>query len=104
MLVASELGFQADYPEENILFIAENTNTKAICVTRGKHGSILLWENSFYYRKGFMMKVVGTAGVGDSYLAALIAKLTSDKEPEKVSDFASAVGAIIASHPGANPK
>lgn len=102
--IALELGFQSDSLEENILFIAENTNTKSICVTRGKHGSILLWEGSFYYHEGFVVKVVDTVGAGDSYLAALIAKLISDKEPQKALDFASAVGAIVASHPGANPE
>ncbi|WP_353150662.1 carbohydrate kinase [Chryseobacterium sp.] len=102
--IASALGFQSDSLEENILFIAENTHTKAICVTRGKHGSILLWEGAFYYHKGFVVKVVDTVGAGDSYLAALIAKLISDKQPQKALDFASAIGAVVASRPGANPE
>ncbi|ROI03253.1 carbohydrate kinase [Chryseobacterium sp. G0240] len=102
--IASALGLQSDSLEENILFIAENTHTKAICVTRGKHGSILLWEGAFYYHEGFVVKVVDTVGAGDSYLAALIAKLISDKQPQKALDFASAIGAVVASRPGANPE
>ena len=102
--IASGLGFQSDTLEDNIQFIAKTTNSKGICVTRGKHGSILLWENSFHYHNGFTVKVVDTVGAGDSYLAALITKLISDGDPQKALDFASAVGAIVACHPGANPQ
>ncbi|MBM7420256.1 MULTISPECIES: carbohydrate kinase family protein [Chryseobacterium] len=102
--IASELGFQSDNLEENIRFIAQNTVTKSICVTRGKHGSILLWDDVFYYHGGFVVEVVDTVGAGDSFLAALIAKLMSDKAPQNALDFASAVGAIVASRSGANPE
>lgn len=50
------------------------------------------------------MKVADTVGAGDSFLASLIAKLLSDKNPETALDFASAVGALVASYSGANPK
>lgn len=102
--IASGLGFSSDSLEDNMSFISENTNTKAICVTRGKHGSILLWENRWYYHSGYVVEVVDTVGAGDSFLAALIAKLMIDKDPQEALRFAGAVGAIVATHPGANPK
>ncbi|MCT2406083.1 carbohydrate kinase [Chryseobacterium antibioticum] len=101
--IANELGFQSSNLEENVQFIAQITNSKGICVTRGKHGSILLWEGTFYYHNGFIVKVVDTVGAGDSYLATLITSLLTDGNPQKALDYASAVGAIVASHPGANP-
>ena len=102
--IASELGFQSDNLEENIQFISEKTNTNSICVTLGKHGSLLLWNGKLYQHGGYTVKVADTVGAGDSFLASLIAKLLSDKNPETALDFASAVGALVASYSGANPK
>ena len=102
--IASELGFQSDNLEENIQFISEKTSTKSICVTLGKHGSLLLWNGNIYQHGGYPVKVADTVGAGDSFLASLIAKLLSDKNPETALDFASAVGALVASYSGANPK
>ena len=102
--IAAELGFKSDDLEENIRFISEKTNTDCICVTLGKHGSLLLWEGKIYQHGGYPVKVADTVGAGDSFLASLIAKLLSDKNPDIALDFASAVGALVASYSGANPK
>ena len=102
--IAAELGFKSDDLEKNIRFISEKTNTGSVCVTLGKHGSILLWNNKFYSHGGYPVKVADTVGAGDSFLASLIARLLSDKNPETALDFASAVGALVASYSGANPK
>lgn len=101
--IASGLGFNSDDLEENIHFISQKTQTPSICVTLGKHGSILLWEGSIYRHKGYPVEVSDTVGAGDSFLASLITQLLSNKNPEKAMDLASAVGAIVASKPGANP-
>jgi len=102
--IAAGMGFESDDLESNIKFISERTNTKAICVTLGKHGSILLWHNQLYRHEGYPVKVADTVGAGDSFLASLIAKLLSDKNPVNALNFASAVGALVASYSGANPK
>lgn len=101
--ITAELGFKSDDLEENIRFISEKTNTKSICVTLGKHGSLLLWEDEIYRHGGYPVKVADTVGAGDSFLASLIAQLLSNRKPDKAMDFASAVGAIVASKAGANP-
>jgi len=102
--IASELGFKSDNLEDNMQFISEKTNTKSICVTLGKHGSLLLWEGKIYQHGGYPVKVADTVGAGDSFLASLIAQLLSDNNPDTALDFASAVGALVASYSGANPK
>ena len=101
--IASGLGFNSDDLEENIRFISQKTNTPSICVTLGKHGSIMLWEGKMYHHSGYPVEVSDTVGAGDSFLASLIAQLLSNNKPEEAMDFASAVGAIVASKPGANP-
>lgn len=101
--IASELGFKSDNLEDNMQFISEKTNTKSICVTLGKHGSLLLWNGKMYQHGGYPVKVADTVGAGDSFLASLIAQLLSNRKPDKAMDFASAVGALVASYSGANP-
>ncbi|GEL11099.1 fructokinase [Flavobacterium glycines] len=89
--------------EENIHFIAEKTNTNAMCVTRGKHGALLLWEGELYENGGYPVEVSDTVGAGDSFLATLIASLLTDSLPQMAIDFSCAVGALVAAAPGANP-
>jgi Sugar kinases, ribokinase family len=101
--IAAELGFKSENLEENTRFISEKTNTNSICVTLGKHGSLLLWEGKMYQHGGYPVKVADTVGAGDSFLASLIAQLLSNRKPDEAMDFASAVGAIVASKAGANP-
>ena len=90
--------------EENIHFIAEKTNTKAMCVTRGADGALLYWENHLYENPGYTIKVVDTVGAGDSFLATLITSLLTNKEPQDAINLACAVGALVAGSPGANPE
>jgi len=72
-------------------------------VTRGSKGAILFYENSFFYNKGYQVKVADTVGSGDSFLATLIDALLKKLNPQKAIDMACAVGAIVAQNQGANP-
>ncbi|WP_264537969.1 carbohydrate kinase family protein [Flavobacterium sp. N1736] len=90
--------------EENIHFIAEQTHTKSICVTRGKDGAVLLWKGQLYENEGYTVKVADTVGAGDSFLAALTTSLLTGKEPQTALDFACAIGALVAESVGANPE
>ncbi|QOG04567.1 carbohydrate kinase family protein [Flavobacterium sp. MDT1-60] len=90
--------------EENMHFIAERTNVTAMCVTKGKHGALLMWEGQLYENGGYPVEVADTVGAGDSFLAALITSLLTGKAPQTAIDFACAVGALVAEAPGANPE
>ncbi|WP_343694539.1 carbohydrate kinase [Flavobacterium sp.] len=90
--------------EENINYIAELTKVEAMCVTRGKDGALLFWNNQFYENKGYPIVVADTVGAGDSFLAGLITSLLTGNEPQKALDFACAMGALVAGSPGANPE
>lgn len=90
--------------EDNVNFIADRTKVKAICVTRGKHGALLMWEGQLYENEGYPVEVADTVGAGDSFLAALIASLLTGIAPQTAIDFACAVGALVAEAPGANPE
>ncbi|MBF4485005.1 carbohydrate kinase [Flavobacterium sp. CSZ] len=90
--------------EENMHFMAEKTNVTAMCVTKGKHGALLMWEGTLYDNSGYPVEVSDTVGAGDSFLAALTTSLLTGKEPQAAIDFACAVGALVAEAPGANPE
>lgn len=90
--------------EQNIKFIAEKTNTKQVCVTKGEFGAVLYYNNKFYYNSGYFIKVVDTVGAGDSFLATLIVRLLRGKSPQKSLNYACAVGALVAGQEGANPQ
>jgi fructokinase len=90
--------------EENIHYVASQTSTPSICVTKGKDGALLLWEGKLYENGGYTVQVADTVGAGDSFLASLITSLLTGKHPQKAIDFACAVGALVAASPGANPE
>jgi fructokinase len=89
--------------EQNIKFIAKETNTNTVCVTLGSHGAVLYSNDTFYYNCGFKVNVVDTVGSGDSFLASLIIKLLSGDNPQYALNYACAIGAIVAQNEGANP-
>lgn len=89
--------------EQNILFIAEKTNTKHICVTKGSHGAVLYFNEKMYYNSGYKVKLADTVGAGDSFLAGLLSKLLAGKKPQEAIDFGCAIGALVAQEEGANP-
>lgn len=98
------LKFKSTSLENQILFLSKETNTNHICVTKGENGATLYFNNQFYKNKGYPVKVVDTVGAGDSFLATLIANLLSKKDPNNALKNACAVGALVASKEGANPK
>lgn len=101
--VCKTLGSKYNSLEQNIKFIAEKTNTKFICVTKGAHGAVLLYDNKLFYNSGFQINVIDTVGAGDSFLGSLTSQLLNKEDPQKAIDFACAVGALVAQSEGANP-
>ncbi|KAB1067127.1 carbohydrate kinase [Tamlana haliotis] len=102
--VSAYLGSKFKGLEQNLRFVAEKTNTETICVTKGAHGAVLLYENQLYYNSGYQIKVADTVGAGDSFLASLVSQLLNNVEPQIAINFASAVGALVTEREGANPK
>lgn len=102
--IAEMLGSRYNSLEQNLQYLSEKTNTKTICVTKGRHGAVLLKDGTRYYNSGFKVRVKDTVGAGDSFLASLIAGLLKNEEIQGTLDFACAMGALVAGEEGANPK
>jgi fructokinase len=102
--ICTALGFDSTTIIEQIKFLSQLTQTKQICVTKGKDGAVLFYNNLFYSNNGYPVKVADTVGAGDSFLATLINRLLNKKTPDDALNFACAVGALVASKKGANSK
>jgi fructokinase len=102
--ICKELNLNSDDLNKNIEFISKKTNTETICVTLGGDGAVLYKGTTFYTNNGYLVKVEDTVGAGDSFLASLINKLLRKETPQNAIDFACAIGALVASKKGANPK
>ncbi len=102
--ICKALNFNATKITEQLFFLSEHTNTKHICVTKGKYGAVLLYDEQLYHQKGYPIKVVDTVGAGDSFLAALISQLINKKKPNEALNYACGIGALVASKEGANSK
>ena len=101
--IATGMGSTYILVEDNMEFIANQTKTRSMCVTKGKHGAVLMWEGNLYNNNGYPVKVVDTVGAGDSFLATLIMGLLTGQDPQHAIDYACAVGALVAASAGANP-
>ena len=101
--VAEYLGSKYNSMEQTIVFVAKETQTDTICVTKGAYGAVLYHQNIFYYNSGYRIKVLDTVGSGDSFLASVIYKLFNGEGPQAAIDFGCAVGAMVAKSEGANP-
>lgn len=102
--IAQGMGSEYHSLEQNLEFVANQTNTQKICVTKGSHGALLRFDDVNYYNSGYLVKVVDTVGAGDSFLASLIYQLCHTNNPQYAIDFACAVGAMVAQHKGATPE
>jgi len=103
--ICEALEFNSKSMNEQIHFLSRKTNTDQICVTRGKDGAILFVRNEFYENPGYPVKVADTVGAGDSFLATLVNNFLLKKiDHDKALSLATAVGALVASKEGANPK
>ncbi len=101
--IAKMLGSRYNSLEQNLLFMAVKYPERTICVTKGRHGAVLLQGNKLYHNSGYRVKVKDTVGAGDSFLGTLIAGLLSNDTPQTSLDLACAIGALVAASEGANP-
>ena len=101
--ISKYLGSKYHSLEQNIRYVSKKTATDHICVTKGSHGAVLLYNGTFYYNSGYQIKVKDTVGAGDSFLASLISQLLKNVHPQEAIDFACAVGALVAGREGATP-
>lgn len=94
-------------PEGNDLVFArwlrEHYGLEAVCVTRGERGAACVSTDGDYEIPGISVHVADTVGAGDAFSAALIWARLSKWPWDRALLLANAVGALVASRPGAMP-
>jgi fructokinase len=74
-----------------------------IVLTKGSQGSLMNMNGIVYAHPGFTVDVADTVGSGDAFLAGLLYSVAQGISPPDAIEFASAMGALIASYSGSCP-
>ena len=93
--------YQSDI--DRIKVLQDKFRIPNIVVTKGENGSLFNCNGVVYSHPGYQVIVADTIGSGDSFLAALLAKLLANYTPGEALSFAGALGALIAGYNGACP-
>ena len=101
--ISKQLGSSCTSLEDHIHFIAKQTNTSLVCVTKGAQGAVLFSKGAFYYHDGYPVEVADTVGAGDSFLAMLLSGILAQQKPDLCLQSACKMGALVASKKGATP-
>ena len=75
-----------------------------VCVTLGKDGALLYYEDKLIPHPGYPVTVQDTVGSGDAFLSMFIHSYLMNKAPEQLLDDACALGALVATHKGGTPQ
>jgi fructokinase len=89
--------------EDRVKTIRDKFGITDIVVTMGAEGALLYQNGQITTHHGFKIEEVDTVGSGDAFLAGLLAKLLDNAAGRPALQFASALGALIATKRGACP-
>lgn len=93
--------------QEAILRLAKRVGSRSFCVTLGDAGASYFGKEGRFTESAPQVKVRDTVGAGDAFTAALVAGQIRDSSPagtQAALKNACALGALIASLPGAQPE
>jgi fructokinase len=77
---------------------------KITCVTLGERGCCIYRDGVYTEVPGRKVEVADTIGAGDAFAAALLHGIDQGWDARRCGTFANAVGALVASRPGAIPE
>ena len=75
----------------------------AVCITRAEQGYLLADGDQWIESPGVRVELVDAVGAGDAFTAALIVGRLRGWRAAEQAALANAVGALVASRPGAMP-
>lgn len=90
--------------ESRLASIGDKFDLSNMVVTMGGDGALLLMNGEITKHPGFKVEVKDTVGSGDAFLAGLLYKLSENASSEDALEFASGLGAFIATQRGACPE
>ncbi len=90
--------------EDRMKSIREKFSIANMVVTMGGDGAVLFMNGNVIKHQGYKVDVVDTVGSGDAFLAGLLSQLLNNAASEDALEFASGLGAFIATQRGACPE
>jgi len=69
----------------------------------GGEGAMVAGEGRYFYNAGYKIQVADTIGSGDAFLAGFLYQLYNQAPLQAALDYASGLGALIATYDGACP-
>ena len=89
--------------EDRMKSVRDKFKISNMVVTMGGDGAILYMNGEILKHNGYKVDVVDTVGSGDAFLAGLLASLLENGSGKNALEFASGLGAFIATQRGACP-
>ncbi len=104
LIVLSEMFHLPTSQGEACRELLNRFNLKLLALTKGAEGSILFTQNDISCHPTPKVKVVDTIGAGDSFTAAMVMGLLSEKALEQIHKEATQHAAKVCTYKGATPK
>jgi fructokinase len=82
---------------------SERFSVQVLCVTLGSEGCAIFTEGALTHFVGQNVEAADTVGAGDAFSAGFLHGLGEGWPMKDIAAFANAVGALVASRPGATP-
>ncbi|MES2774843.1 MAG: carbohydrate kinase [Bacteroidota bacterium] len=89
--------------EDRLQSIRDKFSLTKMVVTMGGNGALLYMDGHITRHPGFKVTVADTVGSGDAFLAGLLSQLLDGADHETALEFASGLGAFIATQRGGCP-
>lgn len=98
-------GFFTDstVPADQMRILSDKLQLKVLIITLGARGALLLQDGKIYKHDGFKVTVADTVGSGDAFLAGFLSEWLEGTGAEEALDYASRLGAFIATQKGGCP-
>jgi len=90
--------------EDRLKSIGDKFRLSNMVVTMGGNGALLYKNGDITKHGGFKVDVEDTVGSGDAFLAGLLSHLLGNADDKEALEFASGIGAFIATQRGACPE
>lgn len=84
-------------------FLKNKFGLDALIITKGAEGAVAVDGSGLYAQTGFKVTVQDTIGSGDAFLAGFLSKYLTQEPIQQCLEFASYLGAFVATQKGATP-
>lgn len=103
-IIASWHGDLTEF-ESKMVLIKQQYDLESLIITKGKEGASVLDEKGNLHHSAyqFEIEVKDTVGCGDAFLAGYVSKMMSGADVATCLEFASGMGAYLATQRGATP-